>query len=130
MFNDVIIFDDVFAYARLFTIVKFFLKIWRDIGDTINVPKSQWMFISTISGTKSLAIKMYSFSLKNKKMIDKKFNRLYEKEKMSWTERFTIYDYLIFVVWKIVNGERKEKVMINIRRLNKIFKFDAYLMFF
>ena len=40
------------------------------------------MFISTISETKSLAIKMYLFNLKNKKMIDKKFNRLHEKEKM------------------------------------------------
>ena len=27
MFNDVIIFDDIFAYARLFTIVKSFFKI-------------------------------------------------------------------------------------------------------
>ena len=88
------------------------------------------MFILTISDAKSSAIKMYSFNSKNKKMIDKKFDWLHEKKKMSWTEKFTTYDYSIFVVWKIVNDERKEKVMINIRKLNKIFKFDAYLMFF
>ena len=130
MFNDVIIFDDVFAYARLFTIMKFFLKIWRNINDTVNVSKSQWMFILTILNAKSLAIKIYSLNSKNKKMINKKFDWLHEKEKMSWTKRFTIYNYSIFVVWRIVNDERKEKIMIDIRKLNKIFEFDAYSMFF
>ena len=98
MFNNVIIFDNVFAYAKLFTIVKSFFKIWRNTNDTINVPKFQWMFISMISKAKSFAIKMYSFNSRNKKMIDKKFDRLHEKKKMSWTKKFTIYDYLIFVV--------------------------------
>ena len=88
------------------------------------------MFILTISKAKSSAIKIYSFNLKNKKMIDKKFDRLYEKEKMSWTEKFTIYDYLIFVIWKIVNDERKKRIIINIKELNKIFEFNAYSMFF
>ena len=88
------------------------------------------MFILTISNAKSFAIKIYSLNLKNKKVIDKKFNRLYEKEKMLWTEKFMIYNYSIFVVWKIVNDERKERIMINIRKLNKIFEFDAYLMSF
>ena len=130
MFNDFIIFDNIFTYTRLFIIVKFFFKIWRNMNDTMNVSKFQWMFISTILKTKSPAIKMYSFNSKNKKMIDKKFDRLHKKEKMSWTEKFTIYDYSIFVVWRIVNDERKERIMINIRKLNKIFKFNAYLMFF
>ena len=130
MFNDVIIFDDVFAYTRLFTVVKFFFKIWRNTNDIINVSKSQWMFISTISDAKSFAIKIYPLNSKNRKVMNKKFDRLYEKKKMSWTEKFTTYDYLIFVVWKIVNDEHKKKVVINIRKLNKIFEFDAYSMFF
>ena len=98
MFNDVIIFDDVFVYARLFTIVKFFFKIWWNTSDTINVSKFQWMFILTISDAKSFAIKMYSFNSKNKKMIDKKFDQLHEKKKMSWTKKFTAYDYSVFVI--------------------------------
>ena len=56
------------------------------------------MFISTISNAKPFAIKIYSFNLKNKKMIDKKFDRLHKKKKMSCTKEFTIYNYLIFVV--------------------------------
>ena len=88
------------------------------------------MSISTISDAKPFAVKIYSFSSKNRKMIDKKFDRLYEKEKMSWTEKSTTYDYSIFIIWRIVNGERKERIMINIKKLNKIFEFDAYLMFF
>ena len=130
IFNDVIIFDDVFAYARLFTIVKSFFKIWRNTNDIINMSKFQWMFILTISEAKPSAIKMYSFNLKNKKMIDKKFNRLHEKEKISWTKELTIYNYSIFVVWRIVNDERKERIIINIKELNKIFEFDVYLIFF
>ena len=87
------------------------------------------MFISTILSAKSFAIKIYLFNLKSEKLIDKKFNRLYTKEKISWTKKFTTYDYSIFVIWKIVNDEYRKEIIINIKELNKIFKFDVYLMF-
>ena len=56
------------------------------------------MFISIISNAKSFAIKIYSFNSKNKEMMNKEFNRLHEKEKILWTEKFKIYDYSIFVI--------------------------------
>ena len=56
------------------------------------------MFILMILETKSPLIKMISFNLKNKKLIDKKFDRLHEKKKILLTKKFIIYDYSIFVV--------------------------------
>ena len=46
------------------------------------------MSISTISNAKLFAIKMYFLNLQNKKVINKKFNQLHEKEKISQTKKF------------------------------------------
>ena len=40
------------------------------------------MSISTLSDAKSKINKMYSLSSKNKKIVDKKFDRLHKKSKM------------------------------------------------
>ena len=52
-----------------------------------------------------------------------KKRKCYEQKNL----QFTIIQSLLYE--KSWNDESKKKIMINIRELNKIFKFDIYLMF-
>ena len=76
---------------------------------------------------------MYSLSSKDKKIVDKKFDRLHLEEKMSWITQSISYEYLVFVIWRTVHAsekslERKRRVVVNIKNLNKIFMFDVYFL--
>ena len=129
MFIDITVFDEQFIYNRLFTVTNAYSKIWRDIEKNIvNISENQWMFISILSNAKSNVNKIYFFNSKDKKIINKKFDRFHKKDKLSWTDQFTFYDYSMFVIWRIVNDKRKSKIMINIRDLNKMSMFDVYSM--
>ena len=128
MSNEIIVYEDLSAYNRLFTIAEAYSSIWRDNDDTVNVSEEDWMFISILLKAKSDASKIYSLSPEDKKVVDQKFDRLHSEEKMSWTKQLTSYEYSVFVMWRTINEVRKERVIVNIRDLNKIFMFDAYLM--
>ena len=82
MSNEIIVFGDSSVYNRLSTVAKVYSEIWRDIDDTVNVSKEQWMSISILSDAKPKINKVYSLSSKNKKVVDKEFDRLHKKGKM------------------------------------------------
>lgn len=69
-------------------------------------------------------------------MIDEKFDKMHVQRKMSWSEEFIFFVFPIFVVYKIVYvdpdkiPERKRRIVVNIRGLNKIIIFDNYSLFF
>lgn len=64
--------------------------------------------------------KVYSLDTKNWKLINEIFDKLYDVDKLDWTQESTSFSYSIFCVWKIVNEERKECVVVDIRDLNVI----------
>jgi hypothetical protein len=73
---------------------------------------------------------MYSIRSKEKKLINDIFNKLHEQEKMHWTKKSIAHEASVFVVWRqMSNDEKKNRVVIDIRDLNKIVKFDFYSMF-
>lgn len=51
---------------------------------------------------------------------------------MTWITKFILYDFLVFVVWRIIyifnDLVKKKRVMIDIRNLNKIIVLDEYFM--
>ena len=60
-------------------------------------------------------------------MVDKTFDSLHEKGRMSWTSGHTPFSYPVFVVWKIgSNGEPSGRVVVNVRGLNQLTVSDAY----
>ena len=81
--NEITIYDDGSIYNRLFTIVETYSNIWHESESAINVSKKNWMLILMILNVKSNGSKMYSLSSKDKKIVDKKFDRLYLEKKMS-----------------------------------------------
>ena len=133
MSNNVTIYNDFFVYNKLFIVTKAYFKIWKNFENTINIFEKNWMSIFTIFETKSKVHKVYSLSSKDKAFVNKKFDKFYQQSKMKWTIESTLYDFSCFVMWKIVHllnksSERKKRVIINIRELNKIFDFDVYSM--
>ena len=131
--NGVTIYGDSSAYNRLSTVAEAYPEIWRDSGGTVNIPEKDWMPIPTIPGAKPEAHKVYPLSPEDKAFVDKEFDRLHQQGKMEWTVEPTPYGFPCFVVWRTVHlpgkpPERKGRVVIDIRGLNKISDFDAYPM--
>ena len=133
MLNDITIYDDNSIYNRIFTITDAYLNVWKSTNEIVNVFKNQWMIIFILFDVKSDSTKVYSLSFQNRKFVDEKFDRLHKQKKLNWTNEATSYAYFCFVVWKTINIlgkslERKNKVIIDIKNLNKISMFDAYLI--
>ena len=133
MSNNITIYDDSSTYNRIFTIIDAYFNVWKSTNEIVNVFKNQWMIIFILFDAKSNSAKIYSHNFQNKKFVDEKFDRLHKQKKLNWTNEATSYAYFCFVVWKTINIfekslERKNKMIINIKNLNKISMFDAYFM--
>ena len=79
--------------------------------------------------------RIFKISSKNLVFINKKLDALHEQKKLKWTMRFISYVFSMFVIWfKIQTQEkkikRKGRVVMNIRRLNKMSELNAYFMSF
>ena len=127
LFNDVIVynFDELNSFVK---IVEKFSTFWQNI-DFVEMSKKNWMKISLKSDWKkrvSKKTKMYSLNAKNKKLIDKIFDDLYRTDRMFWINQSTSFFYFCFCVWKNVDDEKKNRVIIDIRNLNVITQSDAY----
>ena len=127
LFNDVTIYNsesnDFFA-----KIVKKFSALWYDI-DFVKMSKENWMRISLKSDWKkriSDKAKMYSLEVKNRELMNKTFDELHRVDKMFWINQFTSFFYLSFCVWKKVEDERKNRVVVDIRDLNAITQSNVY----
>lgn len=64
----------------------------------INILEDEWMPIDFKSNVQSKFAKIYSLEHRNKYEVNKVFNRLHKKEKMTWITQLTSHDYLVFVV--------------------------------
>ena len=92
------------------------------------------MKINIIKTTISKTARIFKLKSKNKAFINKKFDALHTQSKLEWTVNFISYAFSIFVVWHTVHLpgkilQKKSRMIINIRKLNKITEFDAYPMF-
>lgn len=134
MSNDIIIYNRSFSETNVLQLTTDnFSLIWRNTDDIVNISESEWMLINILLEAKSDAFKVYSLSLEDRDLVNKKFDELHAQDKINWTNRSTSYEYSVFVVWRIVHLSeksllRKNRVVVDIRDLNKISKSDVYLM--
>ena len=71
--------------------------------------------------------KIYSLDVRDREVIDKVFDKLYEQGRLEWTKELTPFSFPVFVVWKILlNGEAKGRPVVDIRRLNELLLRDVY----
>ena len=74
--------------------------------------------------------KMYFLKIKNRAFVDKTFDELHDLNRLFWINEFTSFNYSMFCVWKNVNEERKNRVVVNIRKFNVITQSNVYFLSF
>ena len=73
------------------------------------------------------AARVYPQGTESRECIDKPFDELHKTGRMSWSAKATPFSFPVFVVWKIAqNGERKGRVVVDIRTVNHLAQLDAY----
>jgi uncharacterized protein involved in tolerance to divalent cations len=88
--------------------------------------KSKW-------ANKITSHKVYVLNLDEKIIIDETFDNLHAKEKVKWFTNSTSFEYFVFVIYRTIMKDdkfvRKERVVIDIRKLNVIIVTNVYSMF-
>ena len=130
--KNIIIYDIVSTQQRLLIITNVYSIILKK-NDIVHVSKLKWMFIDTILNAKIESFKIYFVNPQNRKVINKKFNKFHEQNKLRWIIEIILYDFSIFIVWRIIHISKKSicknRVIINIRDFNKIIVSNDYSMF-
>ena len=132
--SDIIIYDTNSNQDKIRQVAKVYLKLWSNDDDaTMKISENDWMSINLLFDAKILIAKVYSIEFKDKHLIDEMFNKLHKQKRMKYIKYSTAHDYSIFVIWRIIlkseqKSVRKDRVVIDIRELNKITETDNYLM--
>ena len=114
---------------RLFNTAERYPDVWKADGPTIRIPESDWMTIPLVDNAKLDPAKVYPLGPRDREVVDKEFDQLHREGRMEWTAQPTPHGYPVFVVWKALeNGERKGRVVVDIRGLNRITITDSYPM--
>ncbi len=127
--NEITIYETLTIQQQLFdTFNKY--SLWDKIENiVITVSEDEWMSIILKSEAKIETVKMYSMRFKKRELINETFDKLHHQNKMHWIIEFIFHDASIFVIWRMINEEKKDKIIVDIRELNKIVKSDSYSMF-
>lgn len=127
--NNVMIYDNKSFIDVFTTLVNEFSILWTD-QEFVNVFEDEWMKFSLRDNWQdriSDKVKVYLLDLKDKEVVNKTFDELYQQERLKWTRQLISFRYSVFVVWKTNrDDERKERVVVNIRDLNELLLSDAY----
>jgi hypothetical protein len=127
--NDIIVYDTSKMRSQLLRTTQKYFTLWKKIENfTINVLDDEWMSIILKSKAKIKFVRVYSMRLKKRELIDETFDKLHQQRKMHRTIKSTMHDAFVFIVWRMINDERKNLVVVNIKELNKIIEFDLYSM--
>ena len=121
------------AAEAIAEVVNAFPSLWQDDGSTVKLPPEEWMPITLQPDAKLPPSKVYPVSQKDREFIDKEFDKLQAQGKLEYTSQPTPYSYPVFVVWRTVHRpdeppERKGRVVVDIRGLNKATIPDTYPM--
>ena len=109
-------------------IVEDFPALWHDTGFA-KLPEEKWMRIPLKTDWEDRVTgkaKVYPLGVKDRQLVDETFDELHRTGKLSWTNESTPFSYPVFCVWKMVDGESKGRVVVDIRGLNAITQPDAY----
>ena len=111
----------------------FFFNFWKNDDATINFSSNKWMSIELQFNAKIVFSKMYSIDQIDKNFIDQKFDKFQRQKKLKYITQFISFNYSMFVIWRIIHksnefSKRTNKIVMNIRDLNKIIKRDIYFM--
>ncbi len=129
-FNEIIAYELFEVRDQLFYTVNQYSALWNKTENmVIKLSENEWMSITLKSDVKIEVVKMYSMRFKKRDLIDETFDKLHQQNKMHWIKKFTTHEAFVFVVWRqLSKNEKKRRVIINIRELNKVVETDSYSM--
>ena len=129
---EIIIHNSSSQAIKAFTdVVNKYAELWTN-KEFVELSQKNWMRISFKTDWESKIkekIKMYSFEVKDKLIVDETFDRLHEQDRFFWTFESIFFNFSCFVVWRESFDKKKNRVVIDIRTLNAIFLSDVYLLF-
>jgi hypothetical protein len=129
--NDVTIHNlNLIAVSTFKVIVNNYFNLWKS-EKFVKLSMNQWMRIFLKSDWKVRIfekIKVYSLETENKKLVNQIFDDLQAKKRLKYTVESILFSYLVFVIWKMINEQRKSRMIIDIRKLNAITLSNAYLL--
>ena len=125
---------DVTAFIA---VMKTYLDLWHNHRKTVNILKSDYLQVFLKKNWEQEAAKLskwvYSLRKKVQQLVNKKFNELHVQKWMNWSTQSTSFDFLIFVVWKMIilkdMSKQKSHVVMNIQELNQISQLNFYFLF-
>ena len=128
LLNDVIIYDESNVTAQIVDVTNVYSIIWNDQNTIVDIFEKQWMLVTLKSNVvDSLkSIRVYSIDSKNRIVINAIFDKMHKKNKMTWVTQFTSFNFSIFVIWRDIFNDSKNRTVVNIRDLNKMIVFDFY----
>ena len=116
------------AIEKFNQLIKDYFKLWTN-QEFVNLFEKNWMKISLKFDWESTIknkVKIYSFDIRDKAVVNDTFNKFHEQERFFWTEKTTSFNYSCFVIWRKSSEKQKKRVVIDIRNLNFIFQSDVY----
>ena len=133
LLNEITVYETSNVTATLKTVVEKYFTLWTDDEKIINISSKKWMSIDLKQNAKIATAKVYPLGSKEKEIIDLKFDKLHAQNKMQYSFQSTAHDYFVFVTWRTILKSKqasikKERVVIDIRALNKIIETDIYSM--
>ena len=133
LFNEITIYENAQTTLLLKKVAQKYIKLWKDDERIINVSVNKWMSIKLKLKTKVSAVRVYSLESKDKKIVDRKFDKLHLQDRMQYFAESIFHEYSVFVIWRTMLKPdmkliKKDRVVVNIRALNKITKTDTYSM--
>jgi len=110
-------------------IVHEFTECWDDRGP-IEMTEDEMMRIPLVDGwqNQKIASKPYPLGVKDREVLDEYHDDLHKRNLMKFVWWPTPFGSPVFVVWRTINGKRKPRVVVDVRRLNKWAIPDAYPM--
>jgi len=132
MLHDITIYGDAETAARINAVVAEFPRLFTDDGKMAKIPEEDWLSIPLQQdwdkkGAK-LAHKVYPLGPKERQLVDEVHNKMHHQGKMEWSTGSTPFGFPVFVAWRNVDGQRKGRVVVDIRGLNKVTVHDSYPM--
>ncbi|RKF55679.1 hypothetical protein OnM2_088033, partial [Erysiphe neolycopersici] len=115
--NGVTIFGNFEEQELLKELVDEFKVIWTDRGCFAKPPNDHQMTIELKENWEELykpgQARVYKQGLEEQAIIDKTHDKLHKQGRLYWTTKSTPFSFPVFVVWKIVNGECKGRVVVD-----------------
>ena len=132
--NEITIYETKTNQDAIKQVVEIYFAFWSNDNDsTVKISESDWMSSTLLSEARISSVKIYSIESKDEQLIDDMFDKLHEQSRMKYFKHFISHDYSVFVTWRIIfksdqESVRKDRVVVNIRELNKITQTDSYSM--